>query len=76
VVWRVVIHNDNVNSFAVVVHLVHTLCGVDLEDATNLASMVHYQRSAEVAEFPDQYSAEQLVVAFQRHGLDAMIRHS
>lgn len=70
------IHNDNVNSFAIVVHLVHTLCALPLPEAAHLAAEVHYQRSAEVAAFPDQGSAEQLVVAFQRRGLDAMIRHN
>lgn len=70
------IHNDQVNSYAVVVHLVHTLCALPLPDAAGLASQVHHHNSAEVAAFPDQGSAEQLVVAFQRHGLDAMIRHN
>jgi ATP-dependent Clp protease adapter protein ClpS len=75
-VWRVVIHNDQVNSYPVVVHLLHTLCALPLPDAVSLAAAVHYQSSVEVAAFPDQGSAEQLVVAFQRRGLDAMIRHN
>ncbi|HEX6359197.1 ATP-dependent Clp protease adaptor ClpS [Actinophytocola sp.] len=73
--WRVVIHNDQLNSLAVVAHLLHTLCAMALPDAVQLAAMVHYRTSAEVAEFPSQGEAEQLVVAFQRHGLDASVRH-
>lgn len=72
--WRVVIHNDQVNSFAVVVHLVHTLCARTLEDAAQLAAQVHHHGSAEVAALPEPGGAEQLVVALQRRGLNATVR--
>lgn len=75
-VWRVVIHNDQVNSLAVVVHLVHTLCARTLEDAGQLAAQIHYCGSAEVAALPEQGGAEQLVVAFQRRGLNATVRRA
>jgi ATP-dependent Clp protease adaptor protein ClpS len=74
VVWRVVIHNDHVNSFVVVVHLVQTLCVMALEEAVRLAVDVDRRGSAEVAAFPEQGEAEELVVAFQRRGLHATAR--
>ena len=73
-VWRVVIHNDHVNSFRVVVHLVQTLCAMALEEAARLAVEVDRRGSAEVAAFPEQGRAEELVVAFQRRGLHATAR--
>lgn len=72
--WRVVIHNDQVNSFAVVIYLMHTFCAMAVEEAAALAYEVHLRGSAVVAEFPAQGDAEQLVVAFQRRGLDASVR--
>jgi ATP-dependent Clp protease adapter protein ClpS len=75
-VWRVVIHNDRVNSFAVVVHLMQTFCAMAVEEAARLTNEVHRRGSAEIAEFPSQGEAEQLVIAFQRRGLDASIRRA
>jgi ATP-dependent Clp protease adapter protein ClpS len=72
--WRVVILDDRVNSFAVVVHLLQTLCGMALEPAVRLANDVHHRGSAAVAAFPEQGQAEHLVVAFQRRGLHATAR--
>jgi ATP-dependent Clp protease adapter protein ClpS len=73
-VWRVVIHNDQVNSFPVVVQLVHSLCGLPLDDALSVVAGVHHYGSAEVAVFPEPVAAEQLVVALQRSGIDASVR--
>jgi ATP-dependent Clp protease adapter protein ClpS len=75
-VWRVVIHNDHVNSVAVVVHFLQTFCAMALAEAMHAASTVHHHGSVEIAGFPDQAAAEHLVVAFQRRGIDASIRGS
>lgn len=72
--WRVVIHDDHVNSVAVVVHFLQTFCAMAVGDAMHVASTVHHHGSAEVAEFAEPTGAEHLVVAFQRRGLDASIR--
>lgn len=72
--WRVVLHDDEVTSFAVVVHVVQTLCGMTVDDAMNVAATVHHHRKADVAEYADQAAAEHLVVAFQRRGIDASLR--
>jgi ATP-dependent Clp protease adapter protein ClpS len=69
-----VVRNDHVNSFVVVVHLVHTLCARTLEEAAELASQVHRSGSAEVAVLSEVGGAERMVVALQRHGLDASVR--
>ena len=74
--WRVAIHNDRVNSFAVVVHLVHTLCAKTLEDAAQVATHAHHHGTAEVAAFRERDRAEQLVVALQRRGLNTTIRRA
>ena len=73
-VWRVVIHNDQVNSFAVVAHVVQTLCFMAVEEAVRVAVEVDDRGSADVAAFPGQGEAEELVVAFQRRGLHATAR--
>jgi ATP-dependent Clp protease adapter protein ClpS len=75
-VWRVVIHNDHVNSLVVVVHLVQTLCAMAVEEALRLGVEVDRRGSAEVAAFPGQGEAEELVVAFQRRGVHATARHA
>jgi ATP-dependent Clp protease adapter protein ClpS len=72
--WRVVILDDHVNSYAVVVHLLQTLCGMTLEHAARFTNDVHRRGSAEVAAFPEQGQAERLVVAFQRRGVHATAR--
>lgn len=72
--WRVVVHDDHVNSFVVVVHLVQSLCAKSLEETARLAAQVHRCGSAEVAVVSDLGGAEQMVVALQRHGLDASVR--
>lgn len=68
------VQDDDVNSVLVVGHLVQTLCGSSAADAVRLAIEVHTRGEAEVAAFPDQAGAEQLVVALQRHGLHGRIR--
>jgi ATP-dependent Clp protease adapter protein ClpS len=72
--WRVVILDDHVNSYAVVVYLLQMLCGMTLEHAVRFANDVHHRGSADVAVFPAQEEAERLVVAFQRRGLHATAR--
>lgn len=72
--WRVAVHNDHVTSFEVVVHYLQTLCRFSFDDALRLAFDIEQLGSVDVAELPGQGEAEQLVVAFQRHGIHAMIR--
>jgi ATP-dependent Clp protease adapter protein ClpS len=74
--WRVTVHNDRVSSFAVVVHLVHSLCATPLEDAVRVVTHVQDHGSAEVAALPERDGAERLVVALQRHGLNATVRRA
>jgi ATP-dependent Clp protease adapter protein ClpS len=74
--WRVTVHTDRVNSFAVVVHLIHTLCANTLEDAVEVVTHARDHGSAEVAALPERDSAERLVVALQRRGLNATVRRA
>nr|WP_190819638.1 ATP-dependent Clp protease adaptor ClpS [Saccharopolyspora pogona] len=72
--WRVDIHNDDVTSMLVVVHVLHRLCGLSLADAGELAAHAHQHGAAAVREFADQATAEALAVGLQRHGLRTTIR--
>jgi ATP-dependent Clp protease adapter protein ClpS len=65
-----------VNSFAVVVHLVHKFCADTLDDAVQVVNHVRHHGSAEVAALPERDSAERLVVALQRRGLNATVRRA
>lgn len=68
--------HDRVNSFAVVVHLVQSLCARTLEEATQVVTHAQQHGSTEVAALPERDTAEQLVVAFQRRGLNATVRRA
>ena len=74
--WRVEVHNDDVCSFAVVAHLLHTRCGWSAEDAVRMTREVHTRGRAEVAVAADQDGAEQIAVALQQCGVHAMVRRS
>ncbi|GAB3486917.1 hypothetical protein GCM10027521_29680 [Amycolatopsis cihanbeyliensis] len=68
------VHNDDVNTVPVVVHLFQALCGMPPQDAARAVAEVHQEGKAEVGMFADQLGAEQFAVRLQRYGLHATVR--
>ncbi|WP_158844070.1 ATP-dependent Clp protease adaptor ClpS [Saccharothrix deserti] len=64
--WRVSVHNDDVNTVVTVRHLLGAFCGGDAVWTAHATLAVHQRGATDVAEFPDEASAEALVVALQR----------
>ncbi len=55
-------------------HYLQTLCSFSFEDAVGVTRRIEEAGSVDVAEVPGQGEAEQLAVAFQRHGIHASVR--
>ena len=72
--WRVAVHDDNVNSVPMVVHCLQQLVPLTFEDAVVATWRVDEDGSADVAEHPGQDEAELLAAALQRRGLHATVR--
>ncbi|WP_434442769.1 ATP-dependent Clp protease adaptor ClpS [Lentzea sp. E54] len=73
--WRVALHNDDHNTFAVVHYLLRKICGLDWESARDLAIRVHEKDGAFVG-VHDRETAEALAVELLRHGLSASVRRA
>jgi ATP-dependent Clp protease adapter protein ClpS len=70
---RVLIVNDDVNTFPVVAHALVAVCGVSDEQAGEWTRRVHLTGHAEVAGGLDRDAAEAVAVRLLRYGLQAMV---
>ncbi|MFJ5985081.1 ATP-dependent Clp protease adaptor ClpS [Lentzea sp. NPDC092896] len=68
--WQVVLHNDDVNSFMLVHHILRTVCGHDDAQARAKAVEIHHAGRSVVGEY-DSADAEALTVRLVRLGLRA-----
>ncbi|MET9230801.1 ATP-dependent Clp protease adaptor ClpS [Lentzea sp. NPDC003310] len=73
--WRVALHNDDHNTFAVVHYLLRKICGLDWEAARDLTMKVHLTDGAYVGAY-DRETAEALTVELLRNGLSASVRRA
>jgi len=70
--WHVVVHNDEVNTFQVVVDVFHRVVGLPMEDAVAGMWRVHDQGSAKISA-TGRDAAEAMVARLQGYGLDAAV---
>ncbi|PWK82938.1 ATP-dependent Clp protease adaptor protein ClpS [Lentzea atacamensis] len=68
--WQVVLHNDDVNVFCVVQHLLRKACRHDAEQAQRQTLAIHESGSAVVGTY-DRKTAEEVTFRLMRSGLHA-----
>lgn len=71
--WGVVLHNDDHTPFAVVHHLLRTVCELDADSALGLTTLIHQSGSAGVGSY-DRATAESITLRLVRAGLRARLQ--
>ncbi len=71
--WQVVVHDDDVNTFVLVHHILRTVCGHDDAQARENTRKVHRSGSSVVA-VRDRSGAEIMALQLTRFGLRASFR--
>lgn len=66
--------NDDINTFAIVYHVLRTQCGMTEDHARKATSFVHEVGGAVIGQHLDRGSAEAAVLTLQRHGLRAIFK--
>ncbi|MFJ8959557.1 ATP-dependent Clp protease adaptor ClpS [Lentzea sp. NPDC102401] len=70
--WQVVVHNDDVNSFVLVHHILRTVCGHDDARAREKTMEVHRSGRSVVGAY-DRASAEAMALRLVRFGVRATV---
>ncbi|WP_439656509.1 ATP-dependent Clp protease adaptor ClpS [Lentzea sp. HUAS TT2] len=66
--WQVVVHDDDVNTFALVHHILRTVCGQDDAQARERTLEIH-RSSRTVMDAQDRSAAEVMAVRLARLGM-------
>ncbi|HKS47262.1 MAG TPA: ATP-dependent Clp protease adaptor ClpS [Amycolatopsis sp.] len=72
--WAVIVHDDDVNSYAVTAFVVHEVCGLPLARGLELALTADLAGEAELTWCDSREQAEELVARIQVCGLLATVR--
>ena len=71
--WGIVVHNDDHTPFAVVCHLLRTVCELDADSAHGLTTTIHHNGSSGVGSY-DRAAAESIALRLVRAGVQATLQ--
>jgi ATP-dependent Clp protease adapter protein ClpS len=74
--FRVVVHNDALNTFALIVDVLNRVCALPPADAVTVARQIHNEGRATVGLAMTRADAEAMVARVQGFGLLAMIERN
>jgi ATP-dependent Clp protease adapter protein ClpS len=73
--WQVVVHNDAVNFYAVVVDVLNRVAGLSYDAAIEATKRIQETGIAAISS-PSQHAAELMAVRLRGYGLDATVAWS